>query len=334
MASPSPFFSSYWNQPSESRSYSPSSKRKPETASPKVISIPVHFVGSQNSRINSGRSRSDSAVMIQKVFRSFLLRKSVRKIVSIKNQVEEIGKRLAQNETVELIRKDSKERLRINETLMALLFKLDSIRGIRDLRKGVIKKAIALQEKVDSLVMLPGESENEGSGDLVKSDGGEICGDKMMPVENSPAAAAAAVSVDENVVDSMEAHCVVKEIVEDCNTKNSNTELQKQDEEMDDCSSKGVEQQAKEDEETETEMGEKMISEEAGVKKSNEEELQTQMIRMMSELVEKNETQTRMINSLTHRVAQLEKALLCDKLRRSNKKKKRQHDAAADGKQQ
>ena len=54
---------------------------------------------------------------------------------------------------MELIRKDTKERLRVNETLMALIFKLDSIRGvypgIRDCRKAVIKKAVSLQEKVD-----------------------------------------------------------------------------------------------------------------------------------------------------------------------------------------
>lgn len=175
-----------------------------------------------------------------------------------------------------------------------------------------------------------------------------ICDDEV-PVENSPAAVTIDEMPIENMVDSMdrskddddeeEGNCVVKEIVEDCNTMNSKTGLHKEDEEMDDDCSKGVQQQAKE--EMETEMGEevtrendeKMTSEEAREKKSNEE-LQTQMIRMMSELVEKNETQTRMINSLTHRVAQLEKAFLCDKLRRSNKKKKRQHDAAADGKQQ
>ncbi|KAK1365618.1 BAG domain-containing protein [Heracleum sosnowskyi] len=322
----SPFFSSYWNQPSESR-YSPSCiplKRKPEIASPKVISIPVHFVASENNRVNSGLNRSGSALKIQK---------------------------------------DSKERLRINETLMALLFKLDSVRGIdsgvRELRKGVIRKAIALQEKVDALVMLPPDS--------IKSDGGEIVvdhpirGDEM-PIEISPPAVSIDEMPTENVVDSIKSECgeIMEDhpicddevpieneaesmdllnddqeegncVVKECNTMNSKTEIQKEDEDMDDCC-KGV-QQAEEEEETWDGDNEKMMREEAGEKKSNEE-LQTQMIRMMSELVEKNEMQTRMINSLTHRVGQLEKALLCDKLRRTNKKKKRQHDAAAYGKQQ
>lgn len=44
----------------------------------------------------------------------------------------------------------------MNETLMALLFKLDSVLGVdssvRDCRKAVIKKAIALQERVDDIV--------------------------------------------------------------------------------------------------------------------------------------------------------------------------------------
>lgn len=339
----SPFFSSYWNQPSESR-YSPSSSypltRKPET---KVISIPVHFVGSETNGISSALNPTDSAVRIQKVLRGFLVRKSVNKIVSIKNQVVEIERRIACKETVELIRK---ERLRINETLMALLFKLDSVRGIdtgvRDLRKGVIRKAIALQEKVDALIMLLPE-ENEAAVDSIKSEIVDhhhpICGDDMpiedpaaveMPIENvvvksqgvddhricdDEVTSPAAVTMDEMPVESMDHskddNCVVKE----CNTMNSKTEMRKQDEEMDDCC-KGED-----------------AAEMAQEKKSNEE-LQTQMIRMMRELVDKNETQTRMINSLTHRVAQLEKAFLCDKLGRSNKKKKRQHDAAADGKQQ
>ncbi|KAK3036810.1 hypothetical protein RJ639_030502 [Escallonia herrerae] len=51
--------------------------------------------------------------------------------------------------SLELIQKDPKERVRVNETLRALLLKLDSVRGVdldmRDLRKGILKKAIALQ---------------------------------------------------------------------------------------------------------------------------------------------------------------------------------------------
>lgn len=84
-----------------------------------------------------------------------MIRKTVKKIASIRNEVYDIERRIDDTEVVSLIRRDAKERLRVNETLMSLLFKLDSIRGvdcgIRDLRKAVTKKAIALQEKVDSI---------------------------------------------------------------------------------------------------------------------------------------------------------------------------------------
>ncbi|KAL8258398.1 hypothetical protein R6Q59_030439 [Mikania micrantha] len=84
------------------------------------------------------------------------MRKSVRKISAIRCKVREIEMKINDTETVELIGTDAKERLRVNETLMSLLFKLDSIRGVdfgvRDFRKTVIRKAISLQEKIDSIV--------------------------------------------------------------------------------------------------------------------------------------------------------------------------------------
>ncbi|GJZ81357.1 IQ motif, EF-hand binding site, BAG domain protein [Tanacetum coccineum] len=84
------------------------------------------------------------------------VRKSVKKIVSIKNQVNEIEKRLENDVLfVNLLLYDAKERLRVNETLMSLLLKFDSVRGVengvREVRKSVAKKAVALQEKLDSI---------------------------------------------------------------------------------------------------------------------------------------------------------------------------------------
>ncbi|GJS00965.1 BAG family molecular chaperone regulator 6-like protein [Tanacetum coccineum] len=125
---------------------------------PKVVSIPVHFISShhQPQTKNISTSRHSSALKIQKVFKGHKARKALNKIVSIKNQVNEIEKRL-QNDVVfvNLLRNDAKERLRVSETLMSLLFKLDSVRGVengvREVRKSVAKKAVALQEKVDSI---------------------------------------------------------------------------------------------------------------------------------------------------------------------------------------
>ncbi|XP_062110759.1 uncharacterized protein LOC133822434 [Humulus lupulus] len=154
----SPFFRNHWSNFKPRPRYSPGVREIPSSSkpSPNVVSIPVHFVRSE-------RSRSDSALRVQKVFRGFLVRRSLKKIAAIKGEVDEIEKRMSRKETMELIRKDSKERLRLNESLMSLLFRLDSVKGVdsgvRDCRKTVIKKAIKLQERIDAIVTGAGGDE-------------------------------------------------------------------------------------------------------------------------------------------------------------------------------
>jgi hypothetical protein len=142
-----PFYRIHRNYPSSSPQI-PVHHRTTTVLPKKVVSIPVRYVGSE-------RSRSESAIKIQKVFRGFLVRKSMKKILATKRQVDEIEKRILMKETVELMRRDQKEKLKINEMLMSLLLKLDSVRGVDsgvgDCREAVIKKAIALQETVDSI---------------------------------------------------------------------------------------------------------------------------------------------------------------------------------------
>ncbi|XP_068665028.1 BAG family molecular chaperone regulator 5, mitochondrial-like [Aristolochia californica] len=120
---------------------------RPSQPHPKVVSIPVHFVGTE-------KSRSAAAVKIQKVFRGFLVKTAVKKVLRIAAEVAEIERRVARKETVEMVRREEKERLRLNEMLMSLLFRLDSISGfdsgVRDCRKTVIKRVIALQERLDA----------------------------------------------------------------------------------------------------------------------------------------------------------------------------------------
>ena len=76
------------------------------------------------------------------------MRKSVKKIATIRREVDEVERRISREEALELMKKDPKERLRVNELLMSLLFRLDSVRGIdsgvRVCQKSVIKRAIAL----------------------------------------------------------------------------------------------------------------------------------------------------------------------------------------------
>ena len=76
------------------------------------------------------------------------------------------------------MKNDPKERLRVNETLMSLLFRLDSVRGIdsgvRDCRKSVIKRAIALQEFLDSIV-----ADEQTLGDVDEASDSSEIGEKQ-----------------------------------------------------------------------------------------------------------------------------------------------------------
>nr|XP_027099351.1 uncharacterized protein LOC113718659 [Coffea arabica] len=155
-----PFHRSQWAKPSASNFYEPTIARgipvRPEEVktatrmTPKVVQIPVHFVRSE-----SAPDRFKPASIIQKIFRGFLTRKNVRKIMAIKKEVDEIEARIWWSDEVAFRKKDGKERLKVNEMLMALLFVLDSVlsvdSGVRNLRKAVIRKVFALQERVDAV---------------------------------------------------------------------------------------------------------------------------------------------------------------------------------------
>ncbi|KAL1565336.1 hypothetical protein AAHA92_07563 [Salvia divinorum] len=276
-------------------------------AARKVVRIPVQFAGSERL------DRTESAVKIQKVIRGFLARKSLRKVKDIKIEVDEIEERLKCGEVVELLKTDAKERLRMSESLMSLLLKLDSIRGIdfgvRGCRKVVIRKAICLQERIDAIVageIEAGESDrdvSENCADL--KDSGEIkCVAGGIEVGESDRDAAENCA---DLKDSCEIECVAGGIeagVENCADLEGSCEMERgmEDGGVGDC-------EVKVSGETERELLERMMKE------------SEKMVRMMSELFERNETQTRMLNALTQRVGMLEKVIACDRMRKKKTKK-------------
>lgn len=155
---PSSLYGTQWNYPRyNKKAQSPS----------KVVSIPVHFVGSE-------RNKADSATKIEKVARGFLVRKSLNKMLKMKVELDEIEKKVNDEETVKMMKKEQKERIRIAETIMNLLLRLDSVRvfhcsALRDLRKSIIKRAIVLQEFVDQIQMVgPTEEVEGGEGKCVE----------------------------------------------------------------------------------------------------------------------------------------------------------------------
>lgn len=301
---------------------------------PRVVQIPVHFVESERL------DRSGSALKIQKVFRGFLVRKYLRKIREIKVQVDQIEERLLKSDVVELVRRNERERLKLSESLMNLLFKLDSVSGldfgVRGCRKAVIRKAIALQERLDSIVAVGLEANREivdrdteigvsdcpnpeivdqdteigvspETDDLEKSNRsfadagnlGDVCGgdgDKTMDVEGN--------GEDVDVIDVG----VDREVkVSESNSVGENLE-------------ESVKASSNDGDEKLIEVKEKNGEDKDWVVVDRMGEDNEKMMKLMMQLLEKNEAQTRMLNALTHRVELLEKAFVCDKLRRKKKK--------------
>ncbi|KAF5777027.1 putative IQ motif, EF-hand binding, BAG domain, BAG domain superfamily [Helianthus annuus] len=325
-----PFFRAYLSRPVQ---------QNHRSTSPEVIQIPVHFFSSkQPQKPSSLSTKSAAALKIQSLFRGFLVRKSVNKISSIRNQVCEA------ETSAELIRTDVKERLRVNETLMLLLLKLDSIRGVdfgvREFRKAVINKAIAVQEILDSVVdesvrtvtkqVTDTDSVMNVDGvvdvtvdnvnvvdsvvnDTIRSDETvEIdCGtvtervtgtDSAMNVDGVVNVTVEDVSVVDSVVDDTIRSG--ETVVIDCGIVTENATVEDVKEIDVNCDSVEV----IDDRNRSIQLLEKLIDD-------NEK-----MTSLMTQMFERDEMQTRMINSLSRRVEQLEKTLKPRK-----KKKKMMH---------
>ncbi|KAL8193554.1 hypothetical protein R6Q57_026689 [Mikania cordata] len=299
-----------------------------QKSSPKVISVPIHFVSSDQPRTTMSMLRDSAVLKIQKVFRGFAVRKSVKKIASIGREVSEIERRIEDIETVNLIRRDAKERLRVNETLMSLLFKLDSIRGvdcgIRDLRKAVTRKAIALQEKVDSIAQV-----DHQTLDSPDNESGETDLHSNVCASTSDQITKASDSLDEDranleAIEDDEGEIAANELLKSYNPVDviAANELVKSYNPVDVIAAN--EAMETRPAENSTEFGEKDDDDTSDVKKhkksrnnvkENREILENllddneKMMKLMTQISERNEMQTRMINSLSRRVEQLEKAL-------------------------
>ncbi|KAF5770031.1 putative IQ motif, EF-hand binding, BAG domain, BAG domain superfamily [Helianthus annuus] len=273
-----------------------------QKSSPKVVSVPVHFVSSNQPPTTISKLKDSAVLNIQKLFRGFLVRKSVKKIASIRNEVYDIERRIDDTEVVSLIRRDAKERLRVNETLMSLLFKLDSIRGvdcgIRDLRKAVTKKAIGLQEKVDSIDHQTLDSNSPGEIDSP---------DNVRTSTLDQATEAASNSVDDRVEnhEAIGDDKDVKEVVENCNPGEDvigEVEAMETSPVVNMTHFGGKDDDAAEKHNcADYSEGNRVILED--LRGDNEK-----IMKMMSQISERNEMQMRMINSLSRRVEQLEKA--------------------------
>ncbi|XP_022738608.1 uncharacterized protein LOC111291227 isoform X2 [Durio zibethinus] len=300
----------------------------PQPLNPKVVSIPVRFVGSE-------RGTSDSVIKIQKVFRGFLVRKNMKRIKAIREEVNDIERSVSKKETVDLIRNDSKERLKVNEMLMGLLLKLDSVRGVdsgvRDCRKSVIKKAIALQELVDAVVSGDQSIDSNDAEAIDQSQGitdsADNCNQTLESQNHDE------ITNDAEFVPNLNESKVIlqkQETVESNKQVVANQEDEESMESKSQVDSANLENLVEEEEAAldadDEKEGNKNNKEDCGENKRSKELLGRMMednekiMGLMTVLLERNEMQNRLLSALSRRVERLEKVFLCDKLRRKKRR--------------
>ncbi|KAK1294463.1 hypothetical protein QJS10_CPA16g00889 [Acorus calamus] len=165
----------------------------------KVVSIPVRFVGPETTTVEavSLETRASAALKIQKVFRGHLVRKNVRTVRSIDAEIDGVARVLP--DSADLLRSSEKERLRLGEALMRLLLKLDSVRGVREYRRKVTRRAVSLQEKIDSTASAgdpcPADapetdaldvSSPDGAAETLETEEADVAAEEWMLVESEP----------------------------------------------------------------------------------------------------------------------------------------------------
>ncbi|MED6209931.1 hypothetical protein PIB30_059411 [Stylosanthes scabra] len=272
---------------------------KMNRASKKVRTIPIHFVGS-----DSGRSRDDSAIKIQKALRGFFVRKALRRILGLRVELQNVEAKVYDS-SMEVIRKDQRERVRLSEIIMNLLLKLDSVTvlsswyGVRDCRKSVINKAIALQEMLEADSGSVVEEEEEKKIDVAE----EREEEKMEVMDDS----------GEEDIQCVSETCNIEE-KEDEREESVGTSLVEENENENDCVVKDEEEEEEEEKEEERKEGKhkEMLEK---IMEDNE-----RMMKMMAKLCEKNEMQTQLLTSLSKRVELLERAFACDRMRRTKRR--------------
>ncbi|KAL3627400.1 hypothetical protein CASFOL_028763 [Castilleja foliolosa] len=125
---------------------------------PKVTEIPIKSPPPETipTSVPLPQSReSSAAVKIQSAYRSHAVRALVRKISAVDSEANHWQRLIQRQETVDAVRSSQRERIKINEALMGLLFRLDSVPGldpnVRELRRHVSRKIVGLQEILDAV---------------------------------------------------------------------------------------------------------------------------------------------------------------------------------------
>ncbi|KAK9084721.1 hypothetical protein Sjap_025132 [Stephania japonica] len=93
----------------------------------------------------------------------------VRTITAVDAEAGRLEALIQRQETVDLVRRDERERVRMSEALMGLLLRLDAVPGadptVREMRRGVSRRIVGIQDVLDGVVAVPENSRTIGGWD-------------------------------------------------------------------------------------------------------------------------------------------------------------------------
>ncbi|XP_009590995.1 BAG family molecular chaperone regulator 5, mitochondrial-like isoform X1 [Nicotiana tabacum] len=126
-----------------------------DQSTPEIIQIPIQSPP-ENALPNLSAPTGTAAVKIQSAYRSYIVRTLVKKISAVNSEANYLQRLIQrQQDTVDAVRSSERERIRMNEALMGLLLRLDSVPGIdptvRELRRHVSRRIVGLQEILDAV---------------------------------------------------------------------------------------------------------------------------------------------------------------------------------------
>ncbi|KAG9146395.1 hypothetical protein Leryth_020130 [Lithospermum erythrorhizon] len=114
---------------------------------------PIH--SKVTDQIQFQEPQTYAALKIQAAFRAYQVRNLVNKIRLVHSEADYWERIIQRQETVDAVRSNQQERIKINEALMGLLFRLDSVPGfnttIRELRRQLSRRIVELQEILDAV---------------------------------------------------------------------------------------------------------------------------------------------------------------------------------------
>ncbi|CAO2040909.1 unnamed protein product [Urochloa humidicola] len=137
----------------------PNPAHKPKT----TVQIPITSPSEEETREEEGSpaTAAAAAARIQAAFRGHQVRRHVAAVRAADAEATRLERLLRRQETVDAVRGDERERARFSEALMAVLLRLDAVPGhhpaVRDARRAVSRRVVALQEVFDAVVAAPEE---------------------------------------------------------------------------------------------------------------------------------------------------------------------------------